>query len=98
MASLAPHSLLTARGHKVYNKTHIKCYFVKLQTHFSQVLLLFGCYIFLQVMVIYLYLIEHIELGFNTFLAPPVSILRAKLWKVVMKCKIHAFLTFVPFF
>ena len=98
MASLAPHSLLTPRGHKVYNKIHIKCYFVKLQTHFSQDLLLFGCDIFPQVMVICLHLIEHIALGFNTFLAPPVCVLRAELWKVVMKCKIFMFFNFCALF
>ena len=51
-----------------------------------------------QVIVICLHLIKHVPLGFNTLLAPPVCILRAKLWKVVIKCKVVMFLTFVPFF
>ena len=62
--------------------------FVKLKTHFSQDLLLLGYEIFPWVMVICLDLIKHIALAFNTLLAPAVCILRAKLWKVVMKCKI----------
>ena len=42
------------------------------------------------------FLIFNIEL--TTLVAQPVSVLRAKLWKVVMKCKIVMFLTFAPFF
>ena len=97
MASLAPHGLLTPKGHKIYNETYIKRYFVKLQTQFPQDLL-FGCDIFNQAMVICLHLIKHIVLGFNTILAPPVYILKAKLWKTFTKCKFSMFLTFVPFF
>ena len=98
MASLAPHGLLTPKGHKIYNETYIKRYFVKLQTQFPQDLLLFGCDIFNQVMVICLHLIKHIELGFNTILAPPVYILKAKLWKTFIKCKFSIFFYFrAPF-
>ena len=74
---------------------HIKCYFVKRQTHFSQNLLFIGCDIFPQVMVICLHLIKHVTLGFNILLALPVRILRAILWKVVMICKIVLLLTSV---
>ena len=60
MASLAPHGLLTPGGFNFYNKIHIKYFFAKLQTHFSQDVLFIGCEIFLQVMVICLYLIKHV--------------------------------------
>ena len=79
VASLVPNDLLTPKRYKSYNTIHIKSYFVKLQTHFSQDLLFIGCDIFLQVLVICLYLIKHVPLGFNIFVAPPGSILRAKL-------------------
>ena len=42
---------------------------------------------FSQVTVIYLNLIKHAPLGFNTLVVPPVWILRDKLWKVVIKSK-----------
>ena len=74
VASLVPHDLLTPKGYKFYNKIHIKCYFVKIQTHFSQDLLFISCDIFPQVMVIFLHLIKHVALGFNIFVAPPVFI------------------------
>ena len=73
---------------------HIKYYFVKLQTTFSQELLSIGCGIFLKLRLS----VKHVPLGFNTLLAPPVCILRVKLWKVFIKSKIVMFLTFVPFF
>ena len=95
---VAPNGLLPLKGYKIYNKIHIKCYFVKLQTYFSQDLLFIDCEIFPYVMVICLYLIKHVPLGFNTVVALLVCILRAKLRKVVMKCKIFMFLTFIPFF
>ena len=98
VVSLSPTSLLTPKGYKLYNKIHIKCYFVKLETHFSQDLLFIGCDIFPQVMIICLHLIKHVPLGFNTLVAPPVFTLRAKLWKVVMKCKIVMFLALAPIF
>ena len=98
VASLTANSLLTPKGYKSYNKIHIKCYFVKLQTYFYQDLLLTGCDIFPQVMVICLHLIKHVPLCFNTLVAPPICILRAILWKVAMKFKIVIFIAFVPFF
>ena len=88
LASLALNGLLTLEGYTFYKKIHIKCYFVKLQIHFSQDLLFIDCDSSHQVMVICLHLIKHVSLGFNTLVAPPVCILRAKLWKVVMKCRI----------
>ena len=56
VASLVPNGFLTPNGLKFYNKIHINCYFVKLQTLFSQDLLFIGCDIFPQVMVICLHL------------------------------------------
>ena len=91
MTSLAPNNLSTPKGYKFYNKIHIKWHFVKLQRHFFQDLFLIGCNIFLQVMVICLHLIKHVPLGFNTFVAPSVCILRAKLWKVVINVKLLCF-------
>ena len=52
VTTFGPHGLLTPKGYSFYNKTDIKCYFVKLQAHFSQDLLLIGCDIFPQVIVI----------------------------------------------
>ena len=98
VASSTPKSLLTPKRYKFYRKIHTKYYFVKLQNHFTQDLLFIGCDIFPQVMVIRLHLIKHVPLDFNTLVAPPVCILRVKLWKNVMKFKIITFLTFVPFF
>ena len=49
VVSLTVHDLLTPKGYTFYNEIHIKCYFVKLQTYFSQDLLLIGCDIFPQV-------------------------------------------------
>ena len=43
-------------------------------------------------------LLNMFPLGFNTSAASRVFILRAKLWKIVMKCQIAIFLTFVIFF
>ena len=97
VVSLTPNDLLIPKGYKFYNKTHIKCCFVKLQTHLFQDQLFIGCDIYPQVMVIWLDLLEHVQLGLNTLGAPPVCILGAKLWKVVMKCKIAIFLAFVFF-
>ena len=48
-------------------------------------------------MVICLHLIKHVPLCFNTPVAPPVCILRAKLWKVDMKCKIVMLVDSFPF-
>ena len=42
VALLTPNGLLTPKGYTFYNKIHVKCYFVKLQTNFSQDLLLIG--------------------------------------------------------
>ena len=75
------------KRYKFYEKIHIKCYFVKLQSHFYQNLLFIGYDLFPQVTVIYLNLIKHAPLGFNTLAVPPVWILRDKLWKVVIKSK-----------
>ena len=75
------------KRYKFYEKIHIKCYFVKLQSHFYQNLLFIGYDLFPQVTVIYLNLIKHVPLGFNTLVVPPVWILRDKLWKVVIKSK-----------
>ena len=86
------------KRYKFYEKIHIKCYFVKLQSHFYQNLLFLGCDLFPQVTVIYLNLIKHVPLGFNTLVAPPVWILRDKLWKVVIKRKTVMLLSFVYFF
>ena len=58
MALLDHHSFLTPKGLKFYNKIYIKCYFAKLQTHFSIDALFVGCHIFLQAMVICLRLIK----------------------------------------
>ena len=58
MALLDHHSFLTPKGLKFYNKIYIKCYFAKLQTHFSIDALFVGCDIFPQVMVICLHLIK----------------------------------------
>ena len=55
------------KGYKFYNKIHVKCYFVKLQTHFSQDLFFIGCDIFPQVMVICLHLIKHVLLGLKIY-------------------------------
>ena len=89
MASLDPHSFLTPKGFKFYNKTHIKCYFGKPQTHFSRDVLFIGCDIFPQVMVIlfaFLVLFAFLFAFLITLENLPVSILRAKLWKFVTKC------------
>ena len=43
-------------------------------------------------------LLNMFPLGFNTSAASRVFILRAKLWKIVMKCQIAISLTFVIFF
>ena len=67
VASLASNGLLTPKGYKFYIKTHIKCYFVKLQTHFCQDLLFIGRDIFPQVMIICLQLIKHVPSGFKPF-------------------------------
>ena len=53
---------------------------------------------FPQVKFICLNLVKHVPLGFNTLPAPPVCILRVKLWRVFIKSKSVMFLTFVPFF
>ena len=37
------------------------------------------------------------KMGFTNLVAQPVSILRAKFWKVVMKCKKYFFNAFVLF-
>ena len=77
-------------------KIHVNYYFMNFQAHFSYDLFFVYCYIFPQVIVICLHLIEHVSLDFNillmTFLifktsstnlvAQPVSILIAKLQKV----------------
>ena len=63
-ASLAPNGLLTPKGYKCYKKIHKECYFVKLQTNFSQVLLFISCDVFPQVMVICLHLIKHVPIRF----------------------------------
>ena len=83
------------KRYKFYEKIHIKCYFVKLQSHFYQNLLFIGCGLFPQVTVIYLNLIKHVPLGFNTLVVPPVWIVRDKLWKVVIKRKTVMLLSFV---
>ena len=70
---------------------NFKAIFVR--TYFSLVVTLF-----FQIMVISLHLINMFPLGFNTSAASRVFILRAKLWKIVMKCQIAIFLTFVIFF
>ena len=98
MASLTPNGLLYPKGYKFYKKIHMKCYLTKHQIHFSRDLLLIGCDIFPQVMVICLHLIKHVPLRIHTLVVPPVCILRAKLWKAVMKRKIVMFIAFVPFF
>ena len=59
-SSLDPHSLLTPKGFKFYNKIYIKCYFAKFQTDFSRDVLFVGCDIFPQVMVTCLHLIKNI--------------------------------------
>ena len=64
VAALAPNCLLTPSGYKFLIKIHIKSYFVKLQTHFSQDLIFIGCDIFPQVMVICLNLIKHVPIRF----------------------------------
>ena len=64
VAPLAPDDLLTPNGYELFNKIHTKCYFVKLQTHFSQDLLFIGYDIFPQVMVICLNLIKHFPIRF----------------------------------
>ena len=79
VVSLTPNGILITKGHKFYNKIHIKWYFVKLFT---------DCDISPQVMIICFHLIKHVPLGFNTLVAPTVCILRAKLWKIFMKLKI----------
>ena len=91
VVSFTANGFLTPVGYKFYNKIRIKCYFVKLQTYFSQDLFLIGCDIFPQVMIICLHLINHVPLCFNILVAPPACILKAKLWKVVMKFKITMF-------
>ena len=58
---------LTPKGHTFYIKIHIKCYFVKLQTHSLEDLLFIGLDIFPQVIVICLHLIEHASLGFKIY-------------------------------
>ena len=95
VASLTPNGLLTPEGYKFDNKIYINCYFVKFQTHFSKDLLLIGCDIFPQIVVICLHLIIHVILGFNTLVARPVCNPRANLWKVVVKGEIVIFLTSV---
>ena len=75
---------------------------LKFQTYFSQNIFFICCNIFFENMVICLFL-KHVPLGFNIssfkmdltiFVAQPVSISRAKLWKIVVKCEIVMFLTF----
>ena len=60
----APHSLLTPKGFKFYSNINIKCYFAKIETHFSQNTLFTDCDIVLIVMVNLLHLIKHVSLGF----------------------------------
>ena len=67
MASLAPPALLTPKSFKFYGKAHVKCYFAKLETHFSQHILFIAYGIFPQVMVIRLHLIKLVLLGFNIY-------------------------------
>ena len=64
---------------------------MKLQTHYSQNLL------FILFMVICLHFIKQVALAFNIFVALPVFILRALLWKVPMEYKFVMLLTIVPF-
>ena len=67
MGSLAHHGFLTLKGFKFYNKIHIKCYFAKTQTHFSQDLLFIGCEILPKLMAICLHLIKDFSLGFHIY-------------------------------
>ena len=52
MTTFAPHGLLAPNGYTFYNKTHIECYFFRLQIHFSRDLIFIGCDIYPQVMAI----------------------------------------------
>ena len=97
VASLAPVGVLIPIWYKFYNKIRIKCYFVKLQNHFSQDLLFVGCDIFLKLWLSFCTLLNMFLLGFNTLVALPVCILRAKLYKIVIKSQIVMFWTFVLF-
>ena len=67
MITFTPQGLSTPKEFTFYNKRHIKCYFLKLQIHFSQDLLLIGCDIIPQVMAICLHLIKHASLDFSIY-------------------------------
>ena len=84
---------------------------LELQTHFSQNILFICCNIFSEI-ISYLFDLKHFSLAFNnalSFLLPvfkmgltilvalPVSIFRAKLWKIVVKYGIVMFFNFWVF-
>ena len=74
VSSLIPNGLLTPKDYACFNKIHIKCFFVKVQNHFSQDLLFIGCDIFPQVMVICLHLITHVSLGIKSLCSSSTSL------------------------
>ena len=88
--SWVPHGVLTPKGFNVYNKIHIKFYFARLETHFSQNVLLQHCSSLLWLTVCLIlnmfdYVltsindIPYFQDGIKTHKAQPVSDLRAKL-------------------
>ena len=108
VTTLAPHGLLTPKCYTFYNKTHIKHYFVKLQTQFFKIYLSLVVTFFLKLWLSQ-HFIKNVSLGFNkllmtslifkigltTIVAQQVSILRTELWKVVMNSKTAMFLYFI---
>ena len=80
---------------------------MKLQTHFSQNMLFICCVIFLKLWLSVCILNSFIrfqhassftflvfKISLTILIAQPVSIFRAKLWKIVLKCETVIFLTF----
>ena len=69
-AIVAPNGPLTPKGYKFYNKIRIKCYFVKLRSHFSQDLLSLVVTFFLKLCLSVCTLFNMFQLGFNILVAP----------------------------
>ena len=56
--------LNSKRVQSLYNKIHTKCYFKKIQTHFSQDTVFIGCDMFPQVKSVCILLKDHQQVNF----------------------------------
>ena len=65
VASFAPHGLITPKVYILWQNTY-KCYFVELQTHFSQDLQFIGCDFSSSYRYLF-HLIKHVSLVFNIY-------------------------------